>query len=87
MKTSMKPGGLRKKSVKVNSNRKPATLKVDINSLNESFNEVHRTKMTKSAVEARAAARIVPVKGKVAIPSRETVNQTSEDLSKLLKDF
>ena len=77
-----KPSAQPKKIVKPKSTRK-----IDINSLNESFSEVHRTKMTKSAVQARKAAKIVPVKGKVSVPSRETVAKTSDELSKLLKDF
>lgn len=79
----VKSGGVVKKNVKPLKRG----VKVDVNSLNESFGELHRTKMTKNAVEARKAAKIVVVKDKLLVPSRETVNRTSDDLSKLLEDF
>ncbi len=62
-------------------------VKVDLNSLNASFSEVHRTKMTKTAAEARKAAKLVPVKAKISVPSKEAVSKTSQDLENLLKDF
>ena len=43
--------------------------------------------MTKGAAEARKTAKIVSVKGKVAVPSRATVSRTSDDLAKLLEDL
>ena len=61
--------------------------KIDLNSLDASFSELHRTKMTKNAAEARKAAKIVSLKAKVLVPSKETVAKTSDDLAKLLKDF
>ena len=70
---------------KKTSRSKP--VKVDVSSLDETFGEVHRTKMTKGAAEARKTAKIVSVKGKVAVPSRETVSRTSDDLAKLLEDL
>lgn len=61
--------------------------KIDLDSLDESFSELHRTKMSKSAAEAKKAAKIVAVKAKVVVPSKETVTKTSDDLAQLLKDF
>lgn len=61
--------------------------RIDLSSLDASFSELQRTKMTKSAVEASKAAKIVSVKGKILVPSRETVSKTSDDLAQLLKDF
>lgn len=72
-----------KKHGKVHSNNK----RIDLNSLDASFSELQRTKMTKSAAEASKAAKIVSVKGKILVPSRETVSKTSDDLAQLLKDF
>lgn len=82
-KPSKSSGGVVKKTVKPLSK----SVKVDLNSLNDSFSELHRTKMTKNAAEARKAAKIIPVKDKLVVPSRETVNRTSDDLAKLLQDF
>ena len=61
--------------------------RIDLNSLDASFSELQRTKMTKSAMEASKAAKIVSVKGKILVPSKETVKKTSDDLAQLLKDF
>lgn len=61
--------------------------RIDLSSLDASFSELQRTKMTKSAVEARKAAKILSVKGKILVPSKETVSKTSDDLARLLKDF
>lgn len=72
-----------KKHVHVRSNNK----RIDLSSLDASFSELQRTKMTKSAVEESKAAKIVSVKGKILVPSRETVSKTSDDLAQLLKDF
>lgn len=82
-KPSKTSGGVIKKTAKPLSK----SVKVDLNSLNDSFSELHRTKMTKNAAEARKAAKIIPVKDKLVVPSRETVNRTSDDLAKLLQDF
>lgn len=78
------------KTTRVSKPKQPSnktSKKVDINKLNESFNEVHRTRMTKNAAEARKTCKIVPVKGKLVVPSRETVNETSDEIANLLKNF
>lgn len=61
--------------------------RIDLKGLDASFSELQRTKMTKSAVEASKAAKLVSVKEKILVPSKETVLKTSLDLAQLLKDF
>lgn len=65
--------------------------KIDLNALNTSFSELQQTKLTKSSVEeARRKAstsKIIQVQAKLEVPSREIICKTSDDLSKLLKDF
>lgn len=70
-------------SIKRRENNK----RIDLNSLNASFSELQRTKMTKSGMEASKAAKIVSINGKVLVPSKETVSKTSDDLAQLLRDF
>ena len=64
-------------------------MKVNTNSVDASFTEIHRTKMTKMAAEMRktATSKLVPVKAKLSVPSREAVMKTGDDLERLLKDF
>lgn len=85
---------IKKKVVKASVSKAPSSTKarsnnkkIDLDSLDASFSELHRTKMTKSAAEAKKAAKIVTVQAKVVVPSRETVTKTSDDLAQLLKDF
>lgn len=61
--------------------------RVDVASLDESFNELHRTRLTKSAAQTRKAAKIVSTTAKIPLATRESLNKTSDDLANLLKDF
>lgn len=60
---------------------------VDLKSLDDSFGEIQRTRMTKSAAESRKAAKIVPTAPKIPRTSRELFDKTNDELSNLLKDF
>lgn len=60
---------------------------IDLDDLNSSFSQIQYTKMTKAAAESRRASKLVPVKPKISVPNRDTVNKTTDDLAKLLKDF
>ena len=64
-------------------------IEIDMNSLDKSFSELHQTKMTKSSVDEakRKNSKILKVPEKQSVPSREIVNKTGEDLSRLLENF
>lgn len=68
-----------------NKNKSVKTLrhkKIDLTALDTSFSELHQTKLTQ-----RKASKILQVPSKLKVPSREIVNKTGEDLSRLLEDF
>lgn len=85
-----KSKALDKRIVEVTKTDKKVTKKsskLDLNKLDSSFSEIQMTKMTKIAAEQRKAARIIPTKAKLLVPTGETLEKTSEDLANLLKDF
>lgn len=80
------------KNINKNKNEKiktPKHKKIDMTSLDNSFLELHQTKMTKSSVEEakKKSSKILKVPVKLNVPSREIVNKTGEDLSRLLENF
>lgn len=80
----MKP--VQKNKGKVTATKKKFK-KVNVDSLDASFEAVHRTKMSKDAAVQRRAAKIVKTGSKARVPSKEVVERTGDDLSKMLKDF
>ena len=62
-------------------------VKINMDNLDASFETVHRTNMSKDAAMQRRAAKIVKSGLKAQVPSKEVVEQTGDDLAKMLKDF